>query len=99
MDLRKPALSSPVMLDVAKTPAAGRGESEVELLHVLVVCERTRRAIHDDAAVLEDEAVARMAQRDHRVLLGEQERHALVAIQLADDREDLLDDLRREAHR
>src|SRR6476660_6740003 len=70
---REPALSPAIVLHVAEAPAPRRRQAEVELLHVLVVRKVGRVAVHDDATVLQDVAVVRMAQRDHRILLGEQE--------------------------
>ena len=44
------------------------------------------------------EMMARELQRHEGVLLGEQERHALLLVQRLHDGEDFLDDLRREPH-
>src|SRR5579885_1896332 len=96
--LGEPALAPAVMLHVAIALAAGGGEAEIELLHILVGAERRGAAIHDHAAVLEDVAVIGVAQRDVGVLLGEQEAHPSVAIEAPYDLEDLPDDLRRQAH-
>jgi len=87
------------VLDVAEALAARRRQAEVELLDVLVRREALRVAVHHDAPALEDVAVVRVAQRDGRVLLGQEEAHALLGVEVAHDLEDLLDDLRREAHR
>src|SRR6266851_5784350 len=95
----EPALAPAVMLDVAIALAAAGGEAEIELLDVLVGAQAGRRAVEHDAAVLEDVAVIGVAQRDVGVLLGEEEAHPGVAVQAADDLEDLLDDLRRQPHR
>src|SRR5262245_13706622 len=95
----EPALSAAVGLDVAEALAASGGEAEVELLDVLVIGERLALAVHHHPAVLQDVAVVCVAQRDVGVLLGEQEAHLFLAVQLAHDLEDLLDQLRREAHR
>src|SRR5579883_414531 len=69
----EPALAPAVMLDLAVAFAPGGGKAEIELLHILVAAQGLRRAIHDDAAVLEDVAIIGIAQRDVGVLLGEQE--------------------------
>jgi hypothetical protein len=55
-------------------------------------------AVHHDAAVLQDVAVVGVAQRHVGVLLGQQEGDALALVQVLDDLEHLLDDLRRQAH-
>src|SRR5512147_998571 len=81
----EPALAAAVGLDVAEALAAAGGKAEVELLDVLVLGERAALAVHHHAPVLQDVAVARVAQRDVGVLLR--------------DLEDLLDELRREPHR
>ena len=75
------------------------GNAEVEFLDVLVVGERLGVAVHHHAAVLQNVAVAREAQRHIGVLLGEQERHAFLVVEVFDDHENLLDDLRRQPHR
>src|SRR6187455_1553696 len=67
---RQPAFPPPVVLGLAEALAPAAGDAEVELLHVLVLAERGGRALHHHAAVLEDVAEVREAQRDHRVLLG-----------------------------
>src|SRR6266545_3728226 len=91
---RQPPLAASVVLHVAERLTPRRRQPEVELLHVLVLRELGRRAIHHDAAGLENVAVVGEAQRDVGVLLGQEEAHRLVAIQVAHDLEDLLDDLR-----
>src|SRR3712207_9571825 len=52
----------------------------------------------DDLPGLEDVRGVRALERLRRVLLDQQHRGALL-VDLADDREDLLDQLRRQAHR
>src|SRR5271166_1969180 len=99
MPLREPALAPLVVLDVAIALATAAGKPEVEFLHVLVRAQGLSGAVEDDAAVLEDVAVIGKAERDVGVLLGEEEAHPLLLVEAADDLEDLLDDLRGEAHR
>src|SRR6478735_8243317 len=70
---RQPALAAAVVLHVAEASPAARGQSQVELLDVLVGPERLGLAIHHHAAVLEDVAVVGIAQRDGGVLLREEE--------------------------
>src|SRR5581483_6722417 len=95
----EPPLPAPVVLDVTEAPATARGDPEVELFHVLVRGELLRGAVHDGAPVLQDVAVVGVAQRDHGVLLGQQEAYPLLPVQTLHDAEDFLDDLRREPHR
>src|SRR5579883_1947777 len=82
---RQPALAALVVLHVAEALASALRDAEVELLHVLVLGERAGLAVHDDAAVLENVAVARVIQRHVGVLLGEQEGDALARIEVAHD--------------
>src|SRR5438876_7308997 len=85
----KPALAALVALHVAEALAVTAAHAEVELFHVLVVAQALRRAVHHHAAVLEDVAIVGIAQRHVGVLLGEQEGHALLAVQVAHDLEHL----------
>src|SRR5207244_7177757 len=95
----QPTLAPPIGLHIAEALAPGSGEAEVELLHVLVLRERGRFAVHHHAAGLQDVTVVRVAQRDVGVLLRKQEAHALLAVELLHDLENFFDQLRREAHR
>src|SRR5471032_167851 len=95
----QPAFAAAVKLHVAEALAAGAGNAEVELLDVFVAGQFGGRAFHHHAAVLQDVAEVRVAQRDAGVLLGQQEGDVLLAVQVLDDAEDLVDDLRRDAHR
>src|SRR4051812_33140377 len=94
----QPSLPSLVALHLAKTFAVALGYAKIEFFHVLVLAQALRRAVHDDAAGFQDIAVGGVFQRHVGVLLGKQEGDALRSVQLADDLEDLLHDLRREAH-
>src|SRR5215471_21012856 len=96
---RQPALAAFIMLTFAERFALALGDAQVEFLDVLVLAQRRRLAVEHDATALQDIAVARVAQRHVGVLLGEQERHALVLIEAFDDPENLLHDLRRKPHR
>src|SRR5512132_3205675 len=88
---RQPSLAAPVVLDVAVALALpDTGESQVELLDVLVVADRLRVAVEHDPPGLHDVAVLGEPERDGGVLLGEEHRHALLAVQPAHDLEDLL---------
>src|SRR5262249_44820157 len=95
----EPALAALVVLGVAERFALALGDAEVELLDVLVLAQRLGVAVHDDAAVLEDVAVARVFERHVGVLLGEQERDAFLLVEAVHDLENFLDDLRGEPHR
>src|SRR6266705_5431377 len=95
----QPPLPAAVVLHVLEAPSRARGDSEIELLDVLVRGELGGRAVHDHAAVLEDVAVIGVAQRDVGVLFGEQKTYLLLLIEALHDLEDLLDDLRRKPHR
>src|SRR5437762_8019493 len=97
---RQPPLAPTVVLHVAIGLAlAHPGQAEVELLDILVLADRLRVAVQHDPSALHHVAVLREAERDGRVLLGEQQRYALFAVQPAHDLEDLLDEHRGQAHR
>src|SRR6202171_3654480 len=74
--LRQPSLAALVMLHVAERLALAFGDAEIEFLHVLVLAQRLRLAVHHDAAALEDVTVSGVFQRHVGILLGEQERNA-----------------------
>src|ERR1700686_1675892 len=95
----EPALAAGVMLPVAEAVASGARQAEVELLHVLVSGQLPRRTIHHHAAVFENVTVVREAKRDIGVFFTNQEAHVLLLVQVEDDLEDLLDDLRGQPHR
>ena len=67
---RQPTLAPLVMLHVAERLALALGDAEVELLDVLVLAQRLGLAVHHDAAVLQDVAVAGILERHVGVLLG-----------------------------
>jgi hypothetical protein len=85
----KPALAALVVLDVLERAPPLAANTEIEFLHVLVLAQILGLAIHDDAAGFENVAVGGVAQRDVGVLLGQQERHALLLVEFLDDLEDL----------
>src|SRR6185436_708086 len=62
MTSRQPALAPLVGLHVAEALALGAADAEVEFLHVLVLAQRLGIAVHHHAAVLQDVAVAGIAQ-------------------------------------
>src|SRR4051794_19958220 len=95
----EPALAATVVLDVAERAAALAADAEGELLHVLVLAQGRGVAVEHDAAILEDVAVMGVAQRHVGVLLGQQDRHLLLLVEVLHNAEDLLDQLRRQAHR
>src|SRR5947207_891740 len=96
---RQPALAALVMLAFAEGFALALRHPEIEFLDVLVFAQRRRRPVEHDAAVLQNVAVAGVAQRHVGVLLGEQERHFFVLVEAFHDAENLVDDLRRKPHR
>src|SRR5207247_1426541 len=70
---REPPLPPTIMLHVAvRLALPDTGQSQVELLDVLVIGDRPGVAVQHDAAGLHDIAVLGELQRDRRVLLGEQ---------------------------
>src|SRR5712692_8206826 len=97
--LRQPALAAAVEFDLAVAFAARGGEAEVEFLDVLVLAQRGGGAVHHDAAVFEDVAIAGVTQRDVGVLLGDEKADPGLGIEPRDDLENLLDQLRRQAER
>src|SRR3984893_6398591 len=97
---REPPLAAPVVLDVAVAlPLPDAGQPQVELLDVLVLAHRLHVAVQHHAAVLHHVHVLGEAQRHVGVLLGEQHRDALLAVEAAHDLEDLLHQHGREPHR
>jgi hypothetical protein len=73
-------------------------EPRIRPVDDLVLGERSRIAAEGDPALLDQVEMMRDPQRHVRVLLDEEDRRA-VAVQLADDAEDLLDYERRETER
>src|SRR5262245_54054964 len=89
---REPPLPPAVVLHVPVALAlADAGETQVELLDVLVLADRLAVPVEHDPAVLHHVGVVGEAERHRRVLLGEQHGDALLAVQPAHDLEDLLD--------
>src|SRR6185295_14233907 len=75
---REPALAPAVVLHVAVALALpDAGESQIELLDVLVVADGPGVAVQNNAARLHHIAVLRVLQSDRGVLLGEQNRQLL----------------------
>src|SRR5262249_13538649 len=70
---REPTLAALIVLHVAKRLPLALRDAEIELLDVLVLCQRFRLAVHDDAAVFQDVAVTGVSERHVGVLFGEQE--------------------------
>src|SRR5437870_5193208 len=97
---REPSLPAPVVLDVAVAPApTDAGEAQIELLDVLVDPELLGVPVEHDAPALEDVPVLHDPKRHRRVLLGEEHRDLLLAVQAQHDVEDLADEERGQAHR
>src|SRR5215510_338158 len=72
-------------------------ESEIGLLHALVAQEVLRLALHHELTGLEHVAVLREGEREHRVLLHQDDRD-VERVDLPDDLADLGRHDRREAH-
>src|ERR1700676_1300085 len=70
-------------------PRAGFLGAKVKFLNVLGVHQPLASVVHDHPADLQDIAIMRRLQRDLGVLLDQQDRHALLFIDAADDRENL----------
>src|SRR4029453_4011655 len=97
---REPPLATLVVLHVAVAlPLSDAGQSEVELLDVLVLADRLHVAVQHDPAVLHHVHVLGEAQRHVGVLLGEQHRDLFLAVEPAHDLEDLLHQHGRQTHR
>ena len=90
---------APVMLAVPEPLAPAFRNAEVKFLDVLVLGQRLGFAVHHDAAVLQNVAVARKTQRHMGVLFGQKKRNAFFLVEVLHDVENLLDDLRRQTHR
>src|ERR1700752_3440876 len=71
-----PAPAATVLLDVAIAPPRVAGAAEVELADVLMREQARRRAVEHDAAVLHHVRVISSVERDLRVLLDQEGRHA-----------------------
>src|SRR5258708_16962909 len=99
MWLRQPVVSSVVALAVAAALTIVAPDTEVELLDVLVLAQVFSLTIHHYPAVFENIAVRCKSQCDVGVLLSEKEANAFLGIDVVNDLENMLDDLRRKAHR
>src|ERR1700760_2822031 len=73
--------------------------AQVELLDVLGMHQPLASVVHDDAADFQHIAVMRRLQRHLGVLLDQQDRHALLLVDAADDGENLPHQDRRQAER
>src|SRR5215831_14631464 len=96
-----PPSSSPHLLAL---PAAGAADArvldaEIELLDVVLLEQASARVFHHDAPHLQHVAVVSEVEGHVGVLLHEEDGHALLPIDAADDVEDVLDELRGEAQR
>src|SRR5262245_36255755 len=94
-----PAAAPAVLLDVAIAAAALAAAPEIELADILVTAQPLRRAVEDDAAVLDHVAVVGDLERDLSVLLDEQDGGARLFADRREAAHQLLDDERREALR
>src|SRR5215467_15255139 len=70
---RQPTLAALIVLHVAERLPLAFRDAEIELLDVLVLRQRFRLAVHDDAAVFQDVTVTGVSERHVGVLFGEQE--------------------------
>src|SRR5499427_4759532 len=96
-----PPSSSPHLLAL---PAAGAADArvldaEVELLDVVLLEQARACVLHHDAPHLQHVAVVSEVEGHVSVLLHEEDGHALLAVDAADDVEDVLDELRGEPQR
>src|SRR5215510_15375415 len=94
-----PPSSSPHLLAL---PAAGAADArvldaEIELLDVVLLEQARAGILHHDAPHLQHVAVVGEVEGHVGVLLHEEDGHALLAVDAADDLEDVLDELGREA--
>src|SRR5579871_5705331 len=87
------------MLHLPVRFALARGYAEIKLLHVLVGFERSGVPVEHHAPGFENIAVLRIAKRYIGILLGDENAQALLAVEAANDLENLLDKLRRKPHR
>src|SRR5258707_360703 len=95
----QPPLPPLETFQILETLALVAGSAEVKLLDVLVVAQFAGAAVEHHLALLHDVAVACDRQRGARVLLHQQNGDTEVAVDLLDDRENLLDQQRRQPHR
>src|SRR5581483_715546 len=95
----QPSLAPLEAFQILEALALVAGAAEIELLDVLIVAQLVRGAVEHDLALINDVAMACDRQRGARVLLDQQDGDAEVAIDLLDDREHLLHQERRQAHR
>ncbi len=95
---REPALAPLVVFDVPEGAPALAADTEIELLHVLILAQRLRLTIEHDPARFQNVSVFGIAQRHIGVLLCQEKGDALLLIQLSDDLEDFFDQLRCKPH-
>src|SRR5262249_4388442 len=82
---------------IAMSSSLSDSESEIGLLHALVAQEILRLALHHELTGLEHVAVLRQGQRQHRVLLHQDDRD-VERVDLPDDLADLGRHDRRQPH-
>src|SRR6202051_4841463 len=88
-----------LLLPAPFAPGAGFLGAEVEFLNVLGTHQPFATVVHDDPADFQHIAIMRRFQRDLGVLLDQQDRHALLFVDAADDGENLLHQDWRQAKR
>ena len=79
------------MLGVAEGFTLHARDAEIELLYIGIVTQDFRRALENNAAILQNVAMGCIAQRNIAVLFGQQEGNPLALIEIAhpDCRSDL----------
>src|SRR6185436_4681939 len=94
---RQPPLAPLVVLHVAiRLPRPDLRQAEIELLDVGITAERLAAALQYDPAVLHHVAVVGDGEGQRRVLLDQEHRQLLLAVEPPHDLEDLLDEHGRE---
>src|SRR4051794_12322933 len=97
-----PILGLPPSLLLLPAPLASRAlllGAKVEFLDVLGMHQAVAGVVHHDASDFQHIAVMGRLQRHPCVLLDQQDRHALLLVDTADDRENLLHQDRRQPER
>src|SRR6476620_10733214 len=87
----QPPLPPLKAFQVLKTLALVAGAAEVKLFYVLIVAQFGGRAVEHHLALFHDVAVASHRERGARVLLHQKDGDAEVAVDVADDGKDFLD--------
>src|SRR5665213_3647961 len=78
--LCQPALAPAIVLAVTERFTPASRNAQIEFLDVFVFGQRFGIAVHHNAAVFQNVAIAGEAQRHVGVLLGQQERYAFLLV-------------------